>query len=275
MQRVNLDPFVAISIVEQYMRSAEIEGRIEGFLLGRHVKNVTEVRSFVPSFQEDFLRLTMRSNPQDRAVGWFTNELNPSQDKVIQEKIDKNVDRPVFLLVDIPCDFKPELKFRAFVKNSITFTDGAEVSCLKEIPCTIATSDADTTVAIDAMVGVMFPEAAEAADPTRVPATTDGGDMHAHLRKVKEMLLTAKAYVDDVAAGKIEGDKALGRKLSALLTATEAKQRAATASGVIDAKMDDALMLQYLGRLLEKQVKSIQDSYGQQKEKKTEPIKTN
>jgi hypothetical protein len=260
---VLLDPFVALSLMEHVVRfNDSTRTRVEGILMGSHVKSVTEVRNFIPGLEDEFIRLTLRSAPRDRAIGWYTTEQTP-EDKQVHEKIDSNVNAPVFMLIDVPTEANPNVEpgFRAFVKSAITFADGTTTVVHKQIPVEIRSNNLDTNIALDSVVGVMFPETAEKGDPARVASTADPEDGFVHLKKIKEVLSVAKKYVADVNAGKIAGDKAVGRELSALLTETEAKQRAAAASGITEDKTNDALMLLYLSRFVQTTVDKLEKKY--------------
>jgi len=271
MTSVLLDPYVALSLLDHYMRNPTstnedgdiIELRAEGFLMGGHVGNVTQIRGFVPSLNDELMRLTMRSSPRDLAVGWYASELQSEKDRVIQSKIDSGVDRPVFLFVQVPSkENNGELKFRAYVKNRMEI-GGQQIVAMKEVPCKIDTSSNEAAIALDALCTAFFPKNTEAADPTRLADDAAANDYYAQLRKVKEMLSVSEDYCNAVIKGKVQGSKDTARSITQILTEMEVVQRRSQKTGVVEARSEDALMLQYMGRLLSKQVDQISKNSAQ------------
>jgi hypothetical protein len=78
--------------------------------------------------------------------------------------------------------------------------------------------------------------------------------LEASLRRLKKLLDTVAAYVDDVAAGKREGDEALGREIAGALSAVPSLE-ADRFKGGLDTAIKDALMVTYLANLASVHIK--------------------
>ena len=260
MQRVTIDPHVALSIVDHHMRRADDADRVTGVVLGSTVKGHGDIRSFTPSFDVNMITLTQRACPNDLAVGWYATGFS-AEDLASHVKLLNKISHPYFISVQLPCKEKPEIAFKCFVLATVNLSGGDETKVFREIPCTVASSDNATNVALDTMVSLAFPEVAAASDPTRVSATNFGA--HAELDQIRANLKTSLAYVDDVIAGKREGDKLVGRALSEAMMANRAEQGAPTeeASGAdetgVSQAMQDAMMLKYMSAVVDQQLKTL------------------
>lgn len=260
---VFVEPYVALSIIDHYM--CREEGvRAEGYLLGCSVGGNVEIRGFVPSLDAEFVQLTQRAAPRDMAVGWYSTLLD-DKDAMTLEAMERNIFRPIYLYVKVPSSGSAaDITFRAFWNHRVTLSNGNESRCWKELPVTIRSADNDTAVALDTFVHCMFPTQAQASDPTSVPSTSDGEDPFSHLKQIKKNLETARTYVSAVLRGQMPGDKTVGRDLASLLAqfsqerAMLAASQDADGTSLVDAKIQDALMLQYISRLLQQQIAVLQ-----------------
>lgn len=259
MLRVTIEPFVALAILDHHMRRPDTEPpteRVNGIVLGATVKDEVMVRNFVPSMDHAFVQLAQRSCPNDLAVGWYSTGFQPA-DKETHSTLQKTLPRPVLISVHIPTEQDPEVRFRAFIQQSVQLSEDEPAGCFREIPCSVEARDNATNVLIDTTVMQLFPEDAAASDPARVPTTTASNESFAELCKISSNLREALRYVDDVLAGKRAADKNVGRALTELLVTN----RVACADGsVVEDKMQDALMLQYIAKLLGQQLTVLQRS---------------
>ncbi len=88
-----------------------------------------------------------------------------------------------------------------------------------------------------------------------VPQTGEARDvapdlegLETSLRRLKKLLDTVAAYVDDVVAGKREGDEALGREIAGALSSVPSLGPDRLRGG-LDTAIKDALMVTYLANL--------------------------
>jgi len=262
--QVQLDPYVAMSILDHHMRRGPEESRAVGLLLGRVVKNTVLVRNFVPTVDPNLVVLTQRASPEDLGVGWYATGLaEGDEDAAMTAKVSgaANANTFVFLHCQLPTEADVGISFRAFVQAKLTLSSREECTCFRSIPCNVVSLDNASNVLLDTFVHQLYPDVATASDPARLPATTPGTEVFAELQQISKNLGTAKAYVKDVIAKKRPGDAATGRALTDALTGgapglggvTEAELQAAAGE-----KMKDVLMLQYLAKMLHKQLATLE-----------------
>lgn len=265
--RVVVDPYVALAILDHYIRrpelaepeagKPEIPDRVTGILLGSTVKSNVFVRNWSPSMDITTIDLIQRSNPTELGVGWYTSsflkEDVEGMHKVIQQK---GIARPIILTVETPTDTSTDVKFRAFHTTNVTLSETEKsVVALKELPCVVECTDNASGVAIDTVVSQLFEDDAKASDPARLSASTSGEDTFAELQQMRSNLQVARTYVNDCVNGKRKADKQALRAIHELLVTN---QVAAASSGVVQEKLQDTMMLMYLSKVLEEQVAKLQ-----------------
>ena len=83
MQTVQLDPYVALSILDHHQRRGVDKDRVEGVLLGSTVKSTIQIRGYVPSLSNKFFQSISRLSPKDLVVGWYVTAIE-SEDRKIE-----------------------------------------------------------------------------------------------------------------------------------------------------------------------------------------------
>eukprot|EP00672_Neobodo_designis_P026151 CAMPEP_0174829436 /NCGR_PEP_ID=MMETSP1114-20130205/1927_1 /TAXON_ID=312471 /ORGANISM="Neobodo designis, Strain CCAP 1951/1" /LENGTH=287 /DNA_ID=CAMNT_0016063183 /DNA_START=55 /DNA_END=918 /DNA_ORIENTATION=- len=265
--RVVVDPYVALAILDHYMRRPEladpepgksaVPDRVTGILLGTTVKSDVLIRNWSPSMDLTTIDLIQRSNPTELGVGWYTSQfLKDDVEGMHKTIISKGIARPVILTVETPTEKSTDVTFRAFQTVNVTLGETEKpVVALKELPCVVESTDNGTNVAVDTIVSQLFPEEAQASDPARLSASTSGEDTFAELQQMRSNLQVARTYVNDCVNGKRAADKQTLRAIHELLVTNRV---AAASAGVVQEKLQDTMMLMYLGKVLEAQVAKLQ-----------------
>jgi hypothetical protein len=258
--RVVIDPCAAWAILDHHLRrkdGLELD-RVSGLLFGITANQTVEVRQTLPGRENEFVETFMKTNP-GAAVGWYVTLPHPD-DMEVMKALSSNIDNAIYVVVDMPTAESPQLAFRAYRSLKVTLTTSLEdtKNVFSELPCTVEPLDGATSIAVDTFANLRFPEVAQQAQPAVVPSTADPSDVYAELRQMRKNLDAVKTYCDDVLAGKQAPNKALGRQLAALFTSTRAASE--VPSAVVGEKLEDALMLIYISKILEKQVEELQAS---------------
>jgi hypothetical protein len=266
MNRVVVDPYVAMGILDHHMRrpdvaeqeagKAPVLDRVSGVIMGSHVKNELYVRNFSQTFDHQTMSLLQRSAPGELGVGWYTTQFHTDDiEGVHKNVINAGMKRPTILVAYLPTEKQTEVTFRAFQTVTVAVGESDKsVTALKEIPCVIEAVDNATNVAIDTVVAQIYPETARASDPARLPASSPAADPFAELVTIRKNLVVAREYVNDATKGKRKVSKATLRAISELLVTNRV---AAASSSAVQEKMQDVLMLQYLATALEQQVSKL------------------
>jgi hypothetical protein len=112
-------------------------------------------------------------------------------------------------------------------------------------------------VALDAMVrsSRLTAPPTSGSHASAVPATGEARDIAADLegletslRRLRKLLDSVGSYVDDVVAGRREGDEALGRQIADAVAAVPALDGDVSRGG-LDTAIKDTLMVTYLAQL--------------------------
>lgn len=276
-----MDPFVVLSILDHHMRRPEEAEHVSGFLIGSKGKGVMRVSNFVPTLKDStFIELTLRTCPGQSAIGWYTT--NPT----LEDERDRLGGMQVFLAVHTPDEAHPSIAVRAFELERLV-VGGHDIRSFRPVACTVAATSAPGSVAVDTIVRTLFPDVADASDPSAVPsvaiapkpaagaaaaavASTSSGvnsDVFVEFQQLRRNLKTASDYCARAAEGKIAGDPELGRKLSATLLADLS---VLSASSSLDADIEtttqDSLMLSYVMKLLARKVTELRRTYHEQLE---------
>lgn len=270
-QRVVVDPYVALAIVDHHQRRPEKPenadptkylDRVSGYVMGSTIRGCVEVRNFVPSFDGAFVDLVLKASTQDLAVGWYATSVSLPNDMEQHQTVAKNVDFPIFLTVTCPTDDDEGVvdktvadanlfRFRAFLAERVSLNLQSDFSCFKEIPCVVQPLSDASNLACDTLVNQLFNAGAASARPN------GSTDPLAELKTIRQNLEIARKYVDDVASGKRQGDKATGRALTQMLAMATRREQQDPESNAVEEKMQDALMLQYIAKVLQQQLRQL------------------
>lgn len=269
-QRVVVDPYVALSILDHYMRRSEPPvpeqgkpqqpDRVTGIILGSTVKSEIFVKSWAPSMDISFVDLIQRSAPTELGLGWYTSQFLPASDLegVHQKLKEKGMAKPLILTMSVPDEHSNDVVFRAFQTTELTLADDQKAAtAIREIPCVVQAIDNTSNVAIDTMASQLYPEAAKASDPARLPASSPTTDAFAELRQMRANLQVARDYVNDALNGKRPVEKQTCRALHELLVTDRVQ---AASADVVREKLQDTVMLMHLSRALERQVERLMEA---------------
>jgi len=223
IQAVNVHPVVLFSILEQHLRREEEESRVIGTLLGSVSGGVLEITNcFGVPFHEsevqiktpaaaESLALHRQMNPCEALVGWYSTSTDDSyvtdatcavHDYYIREN-----QRAVLLVVNTSLSAS-SVPIKAFVSTPSQLLLKSKVVQFQEVQVNVVATDAEK-VGLDALHSVT----SESGD-----LPSDSEQLAAALSQLLATLDGALGYVNDVVAGRVEGDVDVGRRIAHALS---------------------------------------------------------
>jgi translation initiation factor 3 subunit F len=273
-----MHPVAVLKILNAYVRRQDGEERTIGTLVGTVTEgSVVDIYDSFPVVHKDavedvnvrmnqdqhkkMLELHQKVFPRDQVVGWFStgSEVGSSSALIHQYYCSSDsrftpthtLPGPVHVLVDTAVDQRVKMGLKAYVYTS---SDRVAASLLQfhEVPLTIQPSAQERA-------GISQLMQAKQKDPID---SIDG--FVSGLRELLGLFRRTQEYVRAVHAGKVQGDLAVGRGLTAQLCsepviATEAIENLCKTS------LQDSLMVVYLSNLTRTQIsmtENIQALYG-------------
>ena len=211
-------------------------------------------------FNRQMLALHLRANRNETLVGWYTTALPPSPESdstagyrciadtssLIHEfYTDECDDDPIHLVVDTSLQ-TDSLALRAYRSEPITILQEPVANIFHELRLIIRSSDSEK-IALDKMAqGQQHMDA-----PALLEAETN--TLQTSLERLYEMLSTSSSYVDQVVAGKVPADDAMGRLMADTL-ASIPRIRPELFDKVFSDTLQDLLMVTYLSNITRTQL---------------------
>ncbi|WIA19955.1 hypothetical protein OEZ85_005837 [Tetradesmus obliquus] len=258
---VKVHPVVLLQICDAYIRRNDKQDRVIGTLLGTATEGVVTVsRCYVVPHTESadqvavdivhhktMHELHQRVAPSQIIVGWFSTTgggLN-SSDALIQEHYSKEVTAsygPVHLRLDTSLQ-QDKLPCSTFVSRGLALGDKPLGMEFVEVPCDVAYGDVER-VGVSLLVS---------GDPEKGKPTAEQETLATSITRLTALLGKAQAYVEDVVAGRREGDASVGRYLADTLAVVPHLEPAAFERMFNEGVQDD-LLLSYFAHLVRSQV---------------------
>lgn len=259
---VRVHPVALFSICDAYIRRNEKQERVIGTLLGTVVDgNVFEVKNcyVVPhtenqeqvaldiAHHKTMFELHQRVSPSEIVLGWFATGPQLHQyDSLIQEFYTKEAVFPnpmqqaIHLKVDTTLS-NQRFSITAYQSRVLALGDKQVATEFVELPCQVLFADVER-------VGASLLTSGSTPRPL-----SEGDTLAASLERLEALLDTAAAYVEDVLAGKKQGDPALGRYLADTM-AVVPRFAKAEFERLFNDSVQDQLMVSYLANMLRAQV---------------------
>lgn len=257
---VKVHPVVLLQICDAFIRRPDKQDRVIGTLLGSVADGVVNVaRCYVVPHNESAEQVAVdivhhrtmhdlhqRVAPQQTIVGWFsTGGAVTTSDALIQEHYSKEVTvqhGPVHLRVDTSLA-QDGLGVAAYLSRSLGLGDRSLAMEFVEVPANVLYGEVER-------VGVNLLVSGE-TDKGRPLAEQE--TLAASVQRLLGLLAKARAYVDDVLAGRRKGDAAIGRYLADTL-AVVPRLEPAEFERLFNEGMQDDLLLSYFAHLVRSQV---------------------
>jgi translation initiation factor 3 subunit F len=227
---VNVHPVVVFSILDHFMRRDEEQERVIGTLLGSIHEGVVNITSCFPvphaeksggeiaigkDFNKTMLALHQSVNPRQKVVGWYSSSPCDGDDItdssiLIHDFYGHECRSPVHLTIDTSLQSN-KLSIKAFSSAPVIMRESAVAAHFTQMSVKMIKDEA-STVSIDAMI--KGSSLNNDNDQEVKELTGDLDNLLSSMLKLHEYLNMSCEYVDNVIAGKVEPDHAVGRLLS-------------------------------------------------------------
>lgn len=277
-----MHPVAVLKILNSYVRRAEENERTIGTLVGCTEGSVVEITDSFPvthretmqdgvsvvQFDQDqhrkMLELHQKVFPRDQVVGWFSTGTEIGNSCIMIHKFYCDHSRfipshtlagPVHVLVDTEPAMGRSMDVKAFVFTQTQPLVASNLLQFHQVPLEVKASSAEKA-------GISQMMQAKSSGDSKPIDSIDGFNLG--LKELLKLFRRMQEYVKAVKDGKVEGDLAVGRGLTAQLSsepviATEAIENLCKTS------LQDSLMVVYLASLLRTQIsmaEKIQALYG-------------
>eukprot|EP00747_Dinoflagellata_sp_TGD_P032773 gnl/TRDRNA2_/TRDRNA2_136202_c0_seq2.p1 gnl/TRDRNA2_/TRDRNA2_136202_c0~~gnl/TRDRNA2_/TRDRNA2_136202_c0_seq2.p1 ORF type:complete len:327 (-),score=84.14 gnl/TRDRNA2_/TRDRNA2_136202_c0_seq2:288-1268(-) len=268
-------PVAILKILDAFVRRPEGAKRTIGTLLGwiseGSVVDITDSFPVVHKDTEDgvlmdqdyhkqMLGLKQKVSARESVVGWFAtgDEINATSAVIHAFYCTKDsqftptavLPGPIHLLVDTTLSGQQSPAIKAFVNVRTTVAES--LLQFHELPLRVQTSAAEKTGISQLMHARRLDREAQASGTgAKDIATIDG--FEGGLKELLTLFKRIQEYVRQVQAGKVDGDLAVGRGLTAALCA-EPVIDAGAVENLCNSSLQDALMVVYLSNLTRTQI---------------------
>jgi hypothetical protein len=192
------------------------------------------------------------NTPKTKTKRFSTGAQISSSDALIQEFYSKEASSGasasaparahVHLVVDTSLT-RERVGVAAYVSRVLALGDKALATEFVEVPCDVPYADVER-VGVDLLVS---------GSTTAARPLSDQDGLGASIARLQALVSKARAYVDAVQAGAVQGDPAIGRYLADTLAAVPALEPA-DFERLFNEGVQDALLLDYLAALVRSQV---------------------
>lgn len=269
-------PVAILKVLDAYVRRPQGANRIIGTLLGWisegsvvditdsfpvvHKESPTEGVLMDQDYHKQMLALRQKVSPREVVVGWFASgsEITPSSAMIHKFYCTKEsqftptavLPGPVHMLVDTSLTSQQSFGIKAFVNVETKIAES--LLQFHEVPLRVQTSAAEKSGISQLMQARRLTrEAATDGTKPKDLASLDG--FEGGLKELLGLFRRMREYVQAVTSGKLEGDLAVGRGLTAALCAEEVIDLEAMEK-LCHSSLQDALMVVYLSNLTRTQI---------------------
>jgi translation initiation factor 3 subunit F len=258
---VHVHPVVLFSIVDSYERRNEDARRVIGTLLGTCEKNAVEVTNCftVPhnecedevaidiEFAKNMYELHKKVNASEVIVGWYSTGADITEHSVlIHEYYSRECKNPVHLTVDTTVKQGGRMAIKAYTSTQMGIPGKTTGTMFTPVPFELTSHEAES-------VGVDFIQVAKDRPKRMVSTVNDLQQLTTTCAHMQEMLSKVIEYVDNVIAGKVVADNAVGRMLMDLVNSVP-KIKPEDFEEMVNSNMKDLLMVVYLSNLAKTQL---------------------
>jgi len=254
-----IHPIVLFSIVDSYERRNEDAKRVIGTLLGTYEKGGVEVTNCftVPHTEGDEVAVDMdfartmfelhkQVNRGEQVVGWYSTGSEVTEHSLLlHEYYAREAKNPIHLTVDTTLR-TGHMGAKGYVSTSMGVPGKALGTIFTPISIEITAYDPER-------VGLDFISQAKHNPKRTVAMTGDMEQVTTACTKLQDMLSTVLQYVDDVMAGRISADNAVGRHLMSTIQSIP-RIDPEKFQDMLNDNMKDLLMVVYLSNLTKTQL---------------------
>eukprot|EP00271_Cylindrocystis_brebissonii_P011280 TRINITY_DN28408_c0_g1_i1.p1 TRINITY_DN28408_c0_g1~~TRINITY_DN28408_c0_g1_i1.p1 ORF type:complete len:290 (-),score=56.98 TRINITY_DN28408_c0_g1_i1:296-1165(-) len=256
-----IHPVVIFNVCDCYIRRNEGQERVIGTLLGSiGADGVVEVKnSFaVPhnessdqvavdiDFHRTMFELNQRVNPKEVIVGWYSSGSGLSgSDALIQDFYVRETPNPIHLTVDPSASLVGSAErsnlMKAYVSTALALGERRLVAQFQEIQLDFRMVEAER-IGFE-LLGKTVVE--------KLPSDLDG--LEETIARLQGMVESVSRYTDDVLAGRIPPDNAIGRYLADTVAAVP-QMSSDTFDKMFNDSVQDLLLVLYLANLTRAQL---------------------
>jgi len=256
-----MHPVVLFSIVDSYERRNEDARRVIGTLLGSYEKNAVEITNCftVPhnecedevaidiEFAKNMFDLHRKVNPNELIVGWYSTGPDITEHSVlIHEYYSRECKNPVHMTVDTTLKQAGHMSIRAYTSTQMGIPGKTTGTMFTPIPYEMTSHDPEA-------VGVDFIQMAKDRPKRMLSSVNDLQQLTSTCIRLQDMLGKVIEYVDNVIAGRVVADNAVGRMLMDLVNSVP-KIKPEDFEEMLNSNMKDLLMVMYLSNLAKTQL---------------------
>jgi translation initiation factor 3 subunit F len=275
---VRVHPVAVLKVLDAYVRRPEGAKRIIGTLLGWisegsvvditdcfpvvHKESATEGVLMDQDYHKQMLALRQKVSPREVVVGWFASDKDITNSSAMIHKFYCTKESqfsptavlpgPLHMLVDTSLKSTSTQSFgiKAFVNVETKIAES--LLQFHEVPLRVQTSTAEKSGISQLMQARRLTrEAVSAGDTPKDLASLDG--FEGGLKELLGLFRRMREYVQAVTSGKLKGDLAVGRGLTAALCAEPVIDVEAVEK-LCQSSLQDALMVVYLSNLTRTQI---------------------
>ncbi|KAJ7180398.1 JAB1/Mov34/MPN/PAD-1 ubiquitin protease-domain-containing protein [Mycena crocata] len=262
---ITIHPVALFSILDHYLRRTDDQPRVIGTLLGTRSADNTQIHvrsSFAVLHSENdeqvavdmeyhrtMYELHSRVTPKETIVGWYSTGSNLNTYSALIQNFYSQETAPhqaIHVALTTGAEEGEEAGVQAYVSSPVGVFPKPENCIFVPVPVRLQFQDAERS-GLD-----LLTQTALSPNSTTAQPVTSIANLDTALNSVSQMLDRVLAYVRQVLAGEVEGDKALGRYLMDTLGVGAMGEKGGE-DKAFNASLQDTLMISYLANLVRSQ----------------------
>ncbi|KAJ7129373.1 Mov34-domain-containing protein [Mycena epipterygia] len=262
---ITIHPVALFSILDHYLRRTDDQPRVIGTLLGTRSPDNTQIHvrsSFAVLHSENdeqvavdmeyhrtMYELHSRVTPKETIVGWYSTGSNLNTYSALIQNFYSQETAPhqaIHVALNTGAEEGQEAGVQAFVSSPVGVFPKPENCIFVPVPVRLQFQDAERS-GLD-----LLTQTALSPNSTTAQPVTSIANLDTTLNTVSQMLDRVLAYVRQVLAGEVVGDKALGRYLMDTLGVGAIGEKGGE-DKAFNASLQDTLMISYLANLVRSQ----------------------
>ncbi|KAJ6628956.1 JAB1/Mov34/MPN/PAD-1 ubiquitin protease-domain-containing protein [Mycena sp. CBHHK59/15] len=262
---ITIHPVALFSILDHYLRRTDDQPRVIGTLLGTRSPDNTQIHvrsSFAVLHSENdeqvavdmeyhrtMYELHSRVTPKETIVGWYSTGSNLNTYSALIQNFYSQETAPhqaIHVALNTGAEEGEEAGVQAYVSSPVGVFPKPENCIFVPVPVRLQFQDAERS-GLDLLTQTALSPNSTTPQPVASLANLDTA-----LTTVSQMLDRVLAYVRQVLAGEVEGDKALGRYLMDTLGVGAIGEKGGE-DKAFNTSLQDTLMISYLANLVRSQ----------------------
>jgi len=264
-------PAVVFTILDHFSRRNEGQTGVIGTLLGEENDGIVEIKNCFPvphnvveeqvqgetnyqvavdmEFHRTMYELHRKVSTREVIVGWYStgNSITPHS-ALIHDLYGREVGMPVHLCMDTKINEAGKMEMKSYTSVPVQLGRKQLGSRFVEVGCKLLVSDAEK-IGLDVLLG----NSDKITGEGELAPRSDIEGLEASIEKTQELLAIVAQYIEDVNAGKAEGNMDIGRLLADTVAAVPAMK-----PGVFEKTfhngLQDLLMVSYLAQMTRTQL---------------------